>query len=144
MTRREEREALFALLFEMSFSEITVAEDILEIEKAERNYDTEYILNCYHGTIEHIDEIDALIEETAQGWKLARISKVTRAILRLSIYEMLYTDIFFAVSMNEAVELAKKYDHEKAPAFVNGILNRIAEKKGLKTPKKDKNADETK
>lgn len=144
MTRREEREALFALLFEMSFSEITAAEDILELEKAERSYDTEYILNCYHGTVEHIDEIDALIGETAEGWRLSRISKVTRAILRLSIYEILYTDIFFAVSINEAVELAKKYDHEKAPSFVNGILNKIAEKKGLKTPKKDKNADNLK
>lgn len=136
MTRREEREALFALLFEMSFSEITAAEDILEIEKTQRDYDAAYILDGYHGVIMHIDEIDLLIEGNAKGWKLSRLSRVTLAILRLAVYEMLYTDLFFAVAINEAVELAKKYDHEKAPSFINGILNKIATDKGLKTQKK--------
>lgn len=136
MTRREEREALFALLFEMSFSEITAAEDILEIEKTQRDYDAAYILNGYHGVIEHIEEIDLLIESNAKGWKLSRLSRVTLAILRLAVYEMLYTDLFFAVAINEAVELAKKYDHEKAPSFINGILNKIATDRGLKTQNK--------
>ncbi len=136
MTRREEREALFALLFEMSFSEITAAEDILEIEKTQRDYDAAYILDGYHGVIEHIEEIDLLIESNAKGWKLSRLSRVTLAILRLAVYEMLCTDLFFAVAINEAVELAKKYDHERAPSFINGILNKIATDKGLKTQKK--------
>lgn len=136
MTRREEREALFALLFEISFSEITAAEDILEIEKIQRDYDAAYILDGYHGVITHIDEIDLLIDGNAKGWKLSRLSRVTLAILRLAVYEMLYTDLFFAVAINEAVELAKKYDHEKAPSFINGILNKIATDKGLKTQKK--------
>lgn len=136
MTRREEREALFALLFEMSFSEITAAEDILEIEKTQRDYDAAYILNGYHGVIEHIEEIDLLIESNAKGWKLSRLSRVTLAILRLAVYEMIHTDLFFAVAINEAVELAKKYDHEKAPSFINGILNKIATDKGLKTQNK--------
>lgn len=138
MTRREEREALFALLFEMSFSELTAAEDILEIESRERDYSAEYIIGGYHGTLEHLTEIDEKIAANASGWKLNRISKVTLAILRLGIYEMVYGSIPFSVAINEAVELAKKYDHEKAPAFVNGILNRVAEQSGLKKSPADK------
>ncbi len=138
MTRREEREALFALLFEMSFSEITAAEDILEIESKERDYSAEYIIGGYRGTLEHLTEIDEKIAENASGWKFGRISKVTLAILRLGIYEMVYGGIPFSIAINEEVELAKKYDHEKAPAFVNGILNRVAEQSGLKKSSSDK------
>ena len=59
--------------------------------------------------------------------------------MRLAAYEMLYVeDVPFSVAINEAVELAKTYDHEKAPKFINGTLNAIAEKKGLKAPKSDK------
>ena len=64
---------------------------------------------------------------------MKRISRISLAILRLCIYEMLYVeDIPFSVSINEAVELCKKYNDDKAPAFVNGILNTIADKEGLK------------
>lgn len=136
MTRREEREALFALLFEMSFSELTAAEDVLAIEKEERSYDTEYIINSYHGILSALTDIDGLIEGSANGWKLSRLSRVTHAILRVAVYEMVYSNLPVTIAINEAVELAKKYDHEKAPAFVNGILNRIADEKQLKDRKK--------
>lgn len=139
MTRREERESLFALLFEMSFSEKTAAEDVLEIEKQEREFSASYIVDGYHGVLAHLDEIDAMISENATGWKIGRLSKVTLAILRLGIYEMVYGSIPFSVAINEEVELAKKYDYEKAPAFINGILNKIAEQQGLKKGKGEKN-----
>ena len=78
-------------------------------------------------------QIDALVERYSNGWKVKRISRISLAILRLCIYEMLYVeDIPFSVSINEAVELCKKYNDDKAPAFVNGILNTIADKEGLK------------
>lgn len=136
MTRHEEREALFALLFEMSFSELTAAEDVLAIEKEERSYDTEYIINSYHGILSALTDIDGLIEKSANGWKFSRLSRVTLAILRVAIYEMVFNNLPVTIAINEAVELAKKYDHEKAPAFVNGILNRIADEKQLKDKKK--------
>ena len=136
MTRREERESLFALLFEMSFSELTAAEDVLAIEKEERSYDTEYIINSYHGILSALTDIDGLIEKSANGWKLSRLSRVTHAILRVAVYEMVFNNLPVTIAINEAVELAKKYDHEKAPAFVNGILNRIADEKQLKDKKK--------
>ena len=60
--------------------------------------------------------------------------------MRLAVYEMLYVeDVPFSVAINEAVELAKTYDHDKSPKFINGILNAIAEQKGLKAPKKEDN-----
>ena len=73
------------------------------------------------------EKIDAIISECAVGWKLDRISGVSLAIMRLSIYEMVFaTDVPVNVSLNEAIELAKKFDEDSAPSFINGILNKVA------------------
>ena len=86
----------------------------------------EYIRSVYFGVAEHLDEIDTLITDNARGWKVSRISAVSRSILRLAVYEMLYCeDIPESVSLNEAIELCKKYDEEKARAFLNGVLNGV-------------------
>ncbi len=78
------------------------------------------------GTIEHLAKIDALIEKHAKNWKLHRIATVDRNILRLAIYEMLYReDIPPVVSINEAIEIAKKYSTQDSGKFVNGILDKI-------------------
>ena len=70
-----------------------------------------------------------MISANSSGWKISRLSVVTASILRLATYEMLYcADIPVNVSMNEAIELAKKFDDEKARGFVNGVLNAIAKK----------------
>ena len=82
--------------------------------------------------------IDVIISGSSKGWKLERLSRVSLAIMRLAVYEMLWDEgIPFSVSINEAVELAKRYDDEKAPKFINGILNDIADKKGLKGGKEE-------
>ena len=72
-----------------------------------------------------LEIIDGVIGRHAKGWKTSRISKVSRSILRLCVYEMLYEEIPYSVSINEAVELAKKFDDEKARPFINGILNSV-------------------
>lgn len=78
------------------------------------------------GTIEHMTEIDALIRKHAKNWELHRIATVDRNILRLAIYEMLYReDIPPVVSINEAIEIAKKYSTQDSGKFVNGILDKI-------------------
>ena len=72
---------------------------------------------------------DACIGEHAHGWKTSRMTKLSRSILRLAVYEMLFEEeIPYSVSINEAVELTKKFDDEKARPFVNGILNSIKTK----------------
>lgn len=78
------------------------------------------------GTLEHKEEADALIRQHAQNWELHRIATVDRNILRLAIFEMLHRDdIPPVVSINEAVELAKKFSTQDSGKFVNGILDKI-------------------
>ena len=135
MTRREAREALFVLLYEMTFNTPDELEQTIETAKENRDLEDQYILNSVHGIYDNLEAIDREIEDNAKGWKLNRLSKTTLSILRLSVYEMLYGEIPFTISINEAVELAKKYDHDQAPTFINGILNTVASKNGLKEQK---------
>ena len=83
----------------------------------------EYIRNVVTGVWEKQQELDAYIAEYASGWNLNRISRVCRAVLRLSIYEILFQEgVPASVAINEAVELTKKYAGDEMPAFVNGVL----------------------
>ena len=127
MNRTQAREAVFTLLFEKEFRADEGGEDIFEISVDNREIEVdEYIRSVYFGVAEHLEEIDALITDNARGWKVSRISAVSRSILRLAVYEMLYCeDIPESVSLNEAIELCKKYDEGKARAFLNGVLNGV-------------------
>ena len=135
MNRRQARENVFYLIFESHFQKenenyaemFQNAQDMGVIE-----YD-EYTEKVFFGVMSNAEELDKKIEENAKGWKLGRMSKVSVSIMRICIYEMLYCDdIPYNVSINEAVELAKKFDHDKAPSFINGVVNKIAENEGLK------------
>lgn len=125
MNRTEAREAVFELLFETEFRTEEAAEEIFGSSTENREIEVnDYIRNAYFGVIEHLAEIDEMITRHSRGWKVTRIAPVTRSILRLAIFEMLYCkDIPETVSINEAIELCKKFDHEKARAFLNGVLN---------------------
>lgn len=132
MTRKEQREATFELLFEREFRPQESAEEIFALSTENRDIDAvkeKYIKNTYFGVVEHEAEIDALITEASNGWKVSRLSKTTRSVIRLCVYEMMYCeDIPHTVSINEALELVKKYDEPKSRAFTNGVLNNIKEK----------------
>ena len=129
MTRKEQREATFELLFEREFRTEESAEEIFALSTENREIDTvkeKYIKNTYFGVIEHKDEIDKLISEASNGWKVSRFSHATRCAIRICVYEMLYNeDIPSTVSINEAIELVKKFDDPKSRAFTNGVLNNI-------------------
>lgn len=129
MTRKMAREEAFILIFEKVFSSDTV-EEILEIAAEARDLKPDdYIKTVFSGVYEHIEEIDGIISENAVGWKIERISKTALAVLRLAIYEMKYMDdIPVSVSINEAVELCKKYATTEDASFVNGILSTVAKK----------------
>lgn len=135
MTRRQARENVFYLVFETAFikDEINCAELYQLAQDIEVIESDEYTENVFFGVVAEKEAIDKKIEEYAKGWKLNRISKVSLAIMRICVYEMLYCeDIPYNIAINEAVELAKKFDYDKAPSFVNGVLNSIAENEGLK------------
>ena len=129
MTRKMAREEAFILIFEKVFNDSS-CEEILEIAAEVREFQPdEYINKVFFGVYEKVEEIDALISEKAVGWKINRISKTSLAILRLSIFEIKYMDdIPESVSINEAVELCKKYATKEDASFVNGILSSIVNK----------------
>lgn len=131
MTRSKQREHAFLMLFRTEFHESEelreqdelYMEELSEIKEQER----EYIENKVRLTRENIAAIDKAIESKAEGWGLGRIGKVELTILRLAIYEILYDDsIPVPVSINEAVELAKKFGGEESSSFINGVLKKFA------------------
>lgn len=82
----------------------------------------QYIQGAFTGIMEHMPELNGYIEKYSVGWSVARMSRLTRCILRLCMYEMLYMDIPVGASVNEGLELAKKYDSEESASFINGVL----------------------
>ena len=127
MTRKQAREEAFILVFEKEFNDSTV-EEILETAKEVRDLSPdEYINTVFSGVFERLGELDGIISDKSVGWKIGRISKTALGILRLAIFEMKYLDdIPVSVSINEAVELCKKYATGDDASFVNGILSSVA------------------
>ncbi len=128
--RRAAREAVMTLLFETEYHEGETPEAIYLRAAEERALsDAEraaYIRTTYMGIMEHLEAIDEVIGRHATGWRTGRLSRVSRAVLRLGVYELAFDGHIPApVVINEAVELAKKYDDPKARSFVNGVLNAV-------------------
>ena len=117
------------LVFEQLFGgegEPETLVDLIDYTPGEK--DSEYIASVVSGVREHAEEIDQQIASCLRGWTLARLSRVDLAILRLSVFEMRYAQLPAAVSINEAVELTRKYSSEESCPFVNGVLGTISRK----------------
>lgn len=127
MTRKQAREEAFILIFEKEFNDDAL-EDILSLAEEVRDIKAdEYVKNVFFGAFGNIEKIDEVISQNAVGWSIKRITKTALAILRLAIYEIeFYDEIPVSVSINEAVELAKKYATKEDAAFINGILSTVA------------------
>lgn len=132
MSRRSARKNAFFLLFQMDFSEAEEFEQVKELFFAEKEEPVEegekaFILSEVEGVHAHMEEIDAVLAQSAKGWDLARMNKVDLAILRLAVYEMKFAETPVGVAINEAVELAKKFSSDEAPGFINGVLGKAAQ-----------------
>jgi len=130
MSRRSARKGAFVLLFQMEFVDVSEREQVKSVffsENPEINEDEKsFIIKEVDGVNSRINEIDELIKSRSIGWDISRMSKIDLAILRLAVYEMKFSgDITISVAINEAVELAKKYSSDEAPAFINGILGKV-------------------
>ncbi|MBQ8468764.1 MAG: transcription antitermination factor NusB [Clostridia bacterium] len=126
-SRKDAREVAFKLIFEYLFSgqknDLTFNELSSEFELQSEQ---DYVSKVYYGAIEKSQELNDIIKQHAKGFSLDRIYKVDKAILFVALYEVLYLkNIPYKVSINEAVELAKKYSTEKSPSFINGILSKV-------------------
>lgn len=128
MTRSEEREQAFILIFEKAFNAETDIAELYDFAiENEVISGSDFVKLLLTKTWENVENIDSVIEKYCVGWKLSRISKVALAVLRLAVCEMLYfEDIPAGVSINEAVELCKKYASKEDSAFVNGLLGSAA------------------
>ncbi len=129
MTRKQAREEAFILIFEKQFNSDSL-EDILECAVQVREIEPDsYIRSVFFGVYENLEELDGIISGNSVGWSIKRISKTALAVLRLAIYEIKYMeDIPVSVTINEAVELCKKYATKDDASFVNGILASVAKK----------------
>lgn len=130
MNRRKSRDIAMKLLFEMSINKEsykTILENFKENTDMDlKDVDIEYITRILGGVEQNISDIDSKIEKHLVNWKLYRLSKIDLAILRMCTYEIFYeSDIPGKVSVNEGVELAKKYSEEKSFQFINGVLDRM-------------------
>lgn len=142
MNRRKSREVAMRLLFQTTLNEENLEEaldnlkDVRESEEStkEKDYesidlrdvDIDYVKRIIKGIEENKEEIDEKIKGNLKNWKIERLSKVDLSILRLCTYELKFEeDIPSKVSVNEAIELAKKYSGEKAATFINGVLGKM-------------------
>ncbi len=139
MVRNTAREIAIHLSYELNFTDLPV-EELLRQHLSEERFASlapeddvyretpndkqyRYICRLVSGVAEHRSELDGYIEKYAVGWKFARIPMVAAAIMRVAMYEILYMDdIPNSVAINEAIELAKKYESEEVVRFMNGIL----------------------
>ena len=133
MKRRELREHVFQLLFRVEFNsseemdeQVSMYFDGVREEETLAEKDETYITEKYKKIVEKIPE---MLNASAKGWKTSRMGRVDLTILRLAVYEMKFDeDIPEKVAINEAVELSKKFGGDESPAFINGVLAKIAGK----------------
>ncbi|MBI6037683.1 transcription antitermination factor NusB [Clostridium perfringens] len=130
MNRVKSREYLLQLAYQMEITSETALEtfnSFMENEDISKDdLDLAYIKSGLSGIEENKEKLDSLIESQLVKWKLNRISKVNLSILRISTYEILFAeDVPGKVSINEAIELCKKYSDNKSVSFINGVLDKV-------------------
>lgn len=134
MSRKTAREVAMKLTYERMFGCDDTYRDVLEksgIDEEPTKDDIAFVNDIVEGIQANIDEIDSRIQKAALDWTIERMARVDLSILRISAYEILYRkDIPTAVSINEAVDLAKLFSDEKAPKFINGLLGKLARQAG--------------
>ncbi len=134
MNRTAIRELTFKLLYSTQIQHDNSKEQVelfLENNEIEQTDVKEYIQNVINGINENEGNIIKIISENLKNeWNIDRISKVNLALLKLSIYEILYTETPYKVAINEAVELAKKYGEDSSSQFINGVLASVVKKNG--------------
>ncbi len=134
MKRTETREQAFRLIYSSQIQK-DMDEEQINIFIEENNLgeeEAEYIKNIFYGIKENKEKIEKLISSNLkEKWSMDRISKIDLSILKLAIFELVYSKLPYKVAINEAVELAKKYGEDSSKSFVNGVLASIVKEKKL-------------
>ena len=127
LTRQEAREILFGLLFETEFQGGKDPAAIYDLACEDRDIPNDkYVRESFFGILAKAGVLDAVISKYAKGWRADRLSKVSRTVIRIAVYEMLFVeDIPMNVSISQAVTLTLKFGEDKAKQFVNGVLSGV-------------------
>lgn len=136
LARRQAREIAVQTLYQMEMNEVTAEvalraalEELIEEEDTvtvDPSDDVQFLRSIVNGTSTHVEQIDGVLEGYLTGWKMDRLSKVDRQILRLGAYEMFFEEgTPDAVILNEAIELAKHFGTDESGKFVNGVLGQM-------------------
>ena len=128
-TRRKSREIAVQILYQLEINESDIEDAVSTYWDAyQPSTDLmEFSSHILHGVFKHRKDIDTIIGKTSDHWSIRRMPAVDRSILRAAIFEILYCpDIPLKVSIDEAIELAKKFGSDKSSSFVNGILDKVA------------------
>ena len=132
MQRRKAREYALQILFRLDFTEKVIdSKDLEEFwsDKEAPDDVRKFAEDLVRGTLNKLDDIDTIIEKVTENWILKRMAAVDRNILRFAAYELFYRkDIPPAVTINEAIEIAKKFSSTESASFINGILDKLSKK----------------
>lgn len=128
MGRRRARESTMQLLYQMEINN-DFSDHVINLFFENNDFDEgekEYILDAIRKIAENLETIDSHIEKNLENWDISRLARVDLCVLRIAIYEILYRpDIPIEVSINEAIEISKKYSSSQSSKFVNGVLGSI-------------------
>ena len=130
-TRTQARTAVVQSLYAFDAGNDDVVKQFNDylLERKIKGQKAEFAKSLFDGVLEHLEEIDKKIGENINDWSVDRLDKIDKAILRLGVYEELFTDLPFQVVINESIEIAKLLSEEKSGRFINGVLDRIAKGK---------------
>jgi len=124
--RSELREVIMKVLYQIDmFDEANISYDLNDLIKEQLEVENSFVNDSINGVLKHKDEIINLANKYLNDWKMDRLNKVDQAILSLGIYELMYTETPSVVSINEAIELSKKYSDEAVTKMINGVLDKI-------------------
>jgi len=131
-TRTQARTAVVQMLYALDLGNNDMQKQALSYleERKIKGQKAEFALNLFNGVLENLEKIDEVIEShLSKDWEFSRLDNVDKAILRLGVYEILFTDLAYQVVINEAVEIAKLLSSQNSTKFVNGMLDKIAKEK---------------
>lgn len=124
--RSELRKKIMTILYQINIYEKNKMEySVEDVIKEVMEIDNEFVKNMVYGVITYKSDIDGLANKNLNNWTIDRLGNTDQAILRMGIYELLYTDTPEIVSINEAVELAKIYSDDDVRKMINGVLDKI-------------------
>ena len=126
VSRSELREKIMTILYQINvYNNNKMSYDVDSVIKENVNIENEFVKEVVYGIITYQKEIDDLANKYLNNWDISRLGNTDQAILRIAIYELVYTKTPSIVCINEAIELAKKYSDDDVRKMINGALDRL-------------------